>query len=526
MPKAQLLELQARGLALIDEATLEFAPGLNVVTGETGAGKTLLIGALTLCLGGDSPGGEVGDDLRVATLWRDGAGAERLLARELTATGRLRSVLDGQVTSAEGLRRVAESLVDIYGQRSSLRLRHPAAVLALIDRFGAVDTSELDEQRARLHELGCRRADLGGDREERARARDLAQFELTELRGAALTTPDELDQALANLERWQGRAARRSALLEALERLDGDRDMTALGEIARIAALVEGAGESATLSSQLRGALEMARDAGHELRALLDAEDLDESQVAQLEERVGILSRVARRYGGSLAAALETREQRALDVERWRTAEEDLARLDAEIATTAAAERAAGARVRARREEAGARFGAAVSAELARVALPGGALRVEVDGVDGSAVRLLVRTNPGRAEGPVEEIASGGELSRLLLAVALVAGSEDAVAVFDEIDAGLGGAVAEQIGACLAELAGACQVLVVTHLASVAARAQRHFVVHKETREGRAVTTVRAVAGEERVEEIARMLAGSGARSESRALARRLLSGA
>ncbi|MGC8498841.1 MAG: AAA family ATPase [Acidimicrobiales bacterium] len=526
MPKVQLLELQARGLALIDDAALEFAPGLNVVTGETGAGKTLLVGALTLCLGGESPGGEVGDDLRVATLWRDGGGAERLLARELTATGRLRSVLDGQVTSADGLRRVAESLVDIYGQRSSLRLRSPAAVLALVDGFGDVDTSELDEVRARQRDLGRRRAALGGDREERTRARALAEFELAELRAAALTTPDELDGALAALERWQGRAARRSALLEALERLDGDREVTALGEIARIAALVEGAGESAQLSTQLRGALEMARDAGHELRALLDAEDLDEAQVVELEERVGILSRVARRYGGSLAAALETREERAADLERWRDAEDELARLDAELAAAAQAEQDASARVRARRESAGARFGAAVTAQLARVALAGGAVRVEVGGVDGSAVRLLVRTNPGRAEGPVEDVASGGELSRLLLAVALVSGVEDAVGVFDEIDAGLGGAVAEQIGACLAEVARARQVLVVTHLASVAARAQRHFVVHKETRDGRAVTTVRAVAGEERVEEIARMLAGAGARSESRALARRLLSGA
>ena len=526
MPNVWLLELHARGLALIDEAALEFAPGLNVVTGETGAGKTLLVGALALCLGGESPVGEMGSDLRVATVWRDAAGHERLLARELTATGRLRSVLDDQVTSAEGLRRVAESLVEIYGQRSSLRLRSPAAVLALVDGFGSVDTRELDELRRHQRELRRRRDELGGDREERSRARALAQFELAELRSAELTTPDELDQALATLERWQRRAARRGALLEALERLDGDRETTALGEIARIAELVEGAGESPVLSAQLRGALEMARDAGHELRGLIDAEDLDEAQAAELEERVGTLSRIARRYGGSLAAALETRERRRADLERLDATEEDLASLDAALGAATENERQASARVRARREEAGARFAAAVTAQLARVALAGGAVRVEVDGDDGSTVRLLVRTNPGRAEGPVEEIASGGELSRLLLAVALVSGVEEAVGVFDEIDAGLGGAVAEQIGECLAEVAEARQVLVVTHLASVAARAQRHFVVDKETREGRAVTTVRLVEGEERVDEIARMLAGSGAPSESRALARRLLSGA
>ncbi len=526
MPKVQLLELHAQGLALIDEAALEFASGLNVVTGETGAGKTLLVGALTLCLGGESPVGEVGDDLRVATVWQDARGEERVLARELTGTGRLRSVLDGQVTSAEGLRRVADSLVEIYGQRSSLRLRSAASVLALIDNFGGVDTSELEELRARQRDLRRRRSDLGGDREERTRARALAEFELAELRAADLTAPDELDQALGTLERWQRRAARRSALLEAVERLDGDREMTALGEIARIAALVEGAGESSQLSTQLRAALEMARDAGHELRALLDAEDLDEAQAAELEERVGTLSRVARRYGGSLGAALETRERLAADLERLGAAEDDLETLDAALAAASEAERQASARVRELREDAGARLAAAVTAQLARVALAGGTVRVEIDGDDGSGVRLLVRTNPGRAEGPVEDIASGGELSRLLLAVALVSGTEDAVAVFDEIDAGLGGAVAEQIGECLAQVAEGRQVLVVTHLASVAVRAQRHFVVEKETRNGRAVTTVRAVEGEERVEEIARMLAGSGAPSESRALARRLLSGA
>ncbi len=525
MPKAQLLELSARGLALIDEAQMEFAPGLNVLTGETGAGKTLLVGALSLCLGADLPSGDVADGLRVATLWRDAAGAERVLARELSPSGRLRSVLDGQVASAEVLRDTAEDLVVIHGQRSSLRLRSRSALLPLLDQFGAVDTEALESVRTRLRAATRRRVALGGEPEARQAARELMAYQLDELRDAAITGPDELTDALAALERWQRREARRASLVEALKRLDGEDEGSALAELAHVVSLlgtVEGADRSV---EQVRSALEIGRDAAHELRSLVEDDDLDASAVAALEERVGLLHRLSRKYGGSLEAALATREELERALARLDEEEREHAQLDEELRELEDQERELAASVRSARASAAERLGGDVTAQLARVALAGATVRVAVAGDDGADVRMWVRTNPGRPEGPVEEIASGGELSRLLLAVALVVTTDEAVEVFDEIDAGIGGAVAERIGECLAELAQTRQVVVVTHLATVAARADRHFVLEKEVHGGRAVTRVHEVVGDARIDEIARMLAGAGALSESRALARRLLDG-
>ena len=256
---------------------------------------------------------------------------------------------------------------------------------------------------------------------------------------------------------------------------------------------------------------------------LSDPDAFDPVIMSELDERAAVLQQIARKYGGSLEAALETLDGLRARLDQQRAAEARLANLDLEIAELATRERELARAARREREYAAVRLTEAVRAQLPRVALPSALLRFEVGGDDGSETQILFTPNPGLPEGPLQALASGGELSRVLLALSLETAHEDVVAVFDEIDTGVGGQVAQQIGQCLHEVGQQQQVLAVTHLASVAARADHHFVIEKTTSHGVTSTSLRVVTGDDRVNEIARMLAGEAITDEAKALAQRLL---
>ncbi len=524
MPRARLLEIHARDLGVIDEATLELAPGFTVVTGETGAGKTLLVGALALSLGLEADGARyaLGPASRAVALF-EVDGRELALAREVSGSGRLRASVDGAPASAEALRTLARELVEIHGQHDSLALRTSEAVLGLIDRAGAIDTGELAGAREGLAHLRRERDALGGDPGERARRLEYVEFQLAEFDAVTPKGPHELDEVLDELTRLSELRDGQGALGEALALFDGDGDDAVLTAFARALGRLPDGAAYRPVRAALDGALVAAREAVRDLAALHDPEAVDEGRLAALEERARILNVLTRKHAGTLGDALALREGLRAERDALATAGARLVELDGAIATAEATVAARAAEVRARREAAAEALSVAVDAQMGRVALPGARIRFRVDGDDGSRASVLFSANEGRPLGPLDALASGGELSRVLLAISLEATDGSAVAVFDEIDAGLGGLVAQQIGECLAELASRQQVLAVTHLASVAARADRHFVIDKRVEAGRATTSVREVAGEERVGEIARMLAGEAEGEESRALARRLL---
>ena len=525
MPSAELLELYARGLGVIDEAHLEFGSGLNVITGETGAGKTLLLGALTLCLGADASSTRhaLSDDVRVAAVFRTRNGEEVVFGRESGANRRVRSTLNGVATSVEALRAAAESLVTIHGQHDSLTLRNRSDVLRLIDDFGAVDTSELERVRRRIAEAVRLRQANGGDEATRRREIDLLSFQLAEFDAANLTSPDELDLALERLRDWSTLRDGRIAVIEAIEALDGERDGAILADFASSIGSIPAVASLAEVVATLRASLDAARDAVHDLRTFLESDEVDVEAIERLERRVEVLQRIARKYGGSLLDAFQSRESLRQEFSRLTGAEAELVRLDQELHDLHESETKLAALARRDREVAASSLSHAIVNQLPRVALASALVRVVTDGEDGSLAEMLFAPNPGRAEGPVQTMASGGELSRLLLAVALVSASDGVVTVFDEVDAGIGGKVAEQIGDCLAEVARDRQVLAVTHLASVAARADHQFVIEKSVEAGMTTTSVREVTGEDRVSEIARMLAGDHLSEEARALAQRML---
>jgi DNA repair protein RecN (Recombination protein N) len=525
MPNSQLVELYARGLGVIDDARVEFGEGFNVITGETGAGKTLLLDALDLCLGGEAATSRqaVRGDMRASAVFIDRQGRELVLSRESGASGRLRSAIDGVSASTEALRTLALGLIVIHGQHDSLNLRSRAEILRIVDASAGVSTEALENVRHSLRECQALRERYGGDGDQRLRELDFLQFQINELTGARLRSSDELDETMAELSRLSDLRDGQAALAEVLEELDGDRDEAILTRLARTIERLP-AGEMFDKHREiLRGSLESAREEARELAVLSDPESFDVAALSELEGRVSLLQQIARKYGGSLEAALATLVAH-LDEQRRRMDESArVETLDVEIIALERQEVDLARVARFEREAAAAQLTRNVSAQLPRVALANATLRFEVDGADGADARIVFSANPGLAEGPLQALASGGELSRVLLALSLETVHDDVVAVFDEVDAGVGGQVAQQIGDCLQELGRKQQVLAVTHLASVAAKADHHYVIDKQVRDDSTSTTVRCVTGDERINEIARMLAGDDLTVESRALARQLL---
>jgi len=524
MPKSQLMELYAHGLGVIQDARLEFGPGFNVLTGETGAGKTLLLGALDLCVGGDGSvtRAAIAPDMRAAAVFNLGGEREIVLTRESGTTGRLRSAIDGASSSAEALRSLADQLIVIHGQHDSLTLRHRGEVLRLIDARADVSVEDLTRARRALHDAQRERSSLGGDAEARARELDFVTFQIAELEDATIRSAHELEETLVELTRLTELRDGQVALAAALDELDADDDAAVLATFARsINNLPPGEAYDSSRDS-LRSALEQARDAVRELAALTDPDSFDSSALKELEDRATVLQALVRKYG-SLAVALTTLEElRARHLALEQASSRTLT-LDAEVDTLN--ERVASLAETARRERAVAAssLSGAVARQLPRVALAHAELRFVVDGEDGSDAQILFTPNPGQPEGPLQALASGGELSRVLLALSLESAHEDVVAVFDEVDAGVGGQVAQQIGECLRELGQHQQVLAVTHLATVAAKADHHFVIEKRFESDEVFTSVRALSGDARVDEIARMLVGDEITDESRALAQQML---
>ena len=524
MPRVVLQELFAQRIGVIDEAKVQFGPHFNVITGETGAGKTLLLGALELCLGSDGATSRqaVTSESRAVALF-DIDGGERLFVRESTANGRLRAALDGAPASADALRASARDVIVIHGQHDSLTLKNRSEIVQLLDTAGSISVARLEELRAEIRACEQRRNALGGDAATREREIDYLRFQVEEIDAVAIKSREELHETLEELTDLTTFAESQAAMLAVADGFDGEDDGAVLNGFARLLQELPVNEQLRDIAGRLRDALEGARDAVQDLRRRSDPDQVDPASIDSLNERATRLQSIARKYGGTLEAALAHRDQCALSLDTLLHAADELEGLDTRIAALRSDELDEARRVRREREFAAVTLTDRVRKQLPRVALPNASLRFDVDAIDGSEAQILFTPNPGLPEGPLQNLASGGELSRVLLALSLEADNDHLVTVFDEVDAGVGGQVAQQIGACLAEVGQQQQVIAVTHLASVAARAQHHFVIEKTVVDGRTSTTVRAVTGEERVAEIARMLAGDAASGEALALAARML---
>ncbi len=553
-----LTRITLHDFAIVDTLELEPGPRMTVFTGETGAGKSLVVTALGLVLGDRAGRGVVRSGAKRADLaiefdvaYRSdlrGWLAERdldqgdtcLLRRVITREGRSRAYINGVPMPLQTVRELGEQLVDIHGQHAHQALLRPDMQRRLLDEYAgharlleAVAT-RFGQWRA-LRERAERAARQ--DREIRDR-RELLRFQLQELDDLALR-PGEYAALDAEQERLaHAEALREQSWTAAQELYDADRD-TIYERLARIAsALEQGANLYPALQGAAEAALEMsiqAQELAASLRQAAEGLDVDPERLAAVDERLQTIHDLSRKYAVCPEALPELRERLATELARLESPEHDADRLRERLRDIEAALDEACEQLSAARAAAAQRLGEQVRPHLRELGMPDARLQVQVSprGPAGRSttgwdtVRFYIQTNPGQPPGPLEETASGGELSRLSLAIRLAA--IDALPiptlVFDEVDTGIGGAVAEAVGRRLRQLAEQRQVLCVTHLAQVAAQGDRHFRVTKDTGQGDVATRVQALDAEQRVEEIARMLGGRRLTDRALAHAREMLGG-
>lgn len=505
-----LSELRVTDLGVIGELSLVLGPGMTAVTGETGAGKTLIVGAIDLLMGGRAdpmlvrPGA---DEARVEGRFVRGDD-EVVVARVIPRDGRSRAYVDGRLATVAALAEVGAELVDLHGQHAHQSLLGPAVQRRALDRYGQVDLAPLHDAREHLADVDRALAGLGGDERSRAREIDLLRYQVDELAAAGLTDPDEDERLEAEEDRLADAVAHREAAAAAVEALAGE-DGVQDGVAAALAA-VAGRTPFAAAESRLLALQAELTDLTGELRDAGEAIVDDPARLAEVRARRQLLRELTRKYGESLADVLAYGEEVATRLADLESYEERARELDRRRSEAVAAVDAAAAAVGRARRAAAPGLAAATQAHLADLAMPKARLGVSVGEDDpGDEVAFTLAANPGAPLLPLAKVASGGELARTMLALRLVLTAGPPVLVFDEVDAGIGGAAALAVGRSLAALGADHQVLVVTHLPQVAAFADAQVAVTKADDGSVTTSQVEVLGAAARVVELSRMLSGS-----------------
>jgi DNA repair protein RecN (Recombination protein N) len=557
-----LLELRIENLLLIERAELRPGAGLSAITGETGAGKTVLAHALDLLLGGRPRPGIVRPGAReayVEGVFELPAGlldesdlaelrerieeepSEIVLARRVSAEGRTRAFVQGRSATAADLQALGGRLVAFFGQHEHRRLALASAQLEMLDGFcgrqqlaaraelAAAYTRARDNERE-LEELRARAG-------TRVRDLDLLAFEIEEIE--VLGPSEEEREALVSererLRRVDALTAAAGGGGEAIAPESGEGGVAhLLAEAEGLAEAVSGVDPELDALAQRLSALRLeAEDVGAELRRYAETLEGEPGRLQEVEERLELYDRLERKHGGSVAAVLEHRERCRAERDRLERAEVETERAEAALAAARADRDGLAARIGAARRRAAPRLGERVREELGALAMEGASLEVrlepreEIGPAGAERVELMLAPNPGVPAAPIREAASGGELSRVMLALMTVAGlGESRTLVFDEVDAGIGGQAARAVGERLRALGAEKQVLCITHLPQIAALAASHFRIEKSAADRTALTTVEALEGEGVVEELMRMLGADASDGGARRHAEELLAAA
>ncbi len=536
-----LTELSVENVALIEAATLELAPGLNAITGETGAGKTLLATALQMLLGGRARSEAVRAGAKKATvegtfslpedlmsnILSDALGelAEDLdtedglfLRRTLTGDGRSKCYVNGISVPVRSLAALGEKLVSYHGQREQARLTEPAEQLAILDDFlDKAAAGAKGEHRELWGAVQRDRRELAGitaSSEARLRELDFLRFQVKEIEDFGYTAEESADltrerDRLRNVTELMESAATATAVLSSEEGGAVEAAASAASELERAARHDEGL---SGLLERLRGLSAEMTDVVYELRAYVEELEADPNRLEAVDERLAALRALERKYGDDLDGFLQESLAR---LSRLENLDEETATFEERIAS---GERRLGelsVKLSAGRDQAAGRLAKKVRENLSGLNLGGTVFKAELVSVEPGPngverVEFVVQTNPGEPELPVRRYASGGELSRIMLAIRLAQERVEpgATYVFDEVDAGIGGETATAVGAKLRELGGRNQVLTITHLPQIASEAGAQIVVEKEESNGRTITRIHTVEGDERRRELARMLSG------------------
>jgi DNA repair protein RecN (Recombination protein N) len=548
-----LRTLRIRNLAVIEAVEVELDPGFTALTGETGAGKSILVEAVGLLLGGRASADLVRTGTDVATieaLFERADGTEVLIRREIAAGGRSRSFVDGALATAGMLRDVSADLVELHGQHEHQLLLDPSTHLGFLDADAGLEAAATGVASAwgRVRELRERLAGASMDARERAARLELVRFQLAEIDAVKPVAGEDADleasrRVLANAERVDGLC--RGAYAELY-----DDERAALTQLSSVWKRVE---ELAVLDPafaphlEARGSVKaQLEDLATFLRAYADGVDASPAKLQALEDRLARLERLKRKYGPALEDVVAKGQALRAEAARLTDGDAEAGELERQLSEGSAAYLVAARELSRARREAAVPFARSLKALLADLAMAETRFDVRFESAEGDPerwdghgidrVEFFVSPNPGEDPRPLARIASGGELSRIMLAlrthgtrrpVRAGAGADGGrkTLIFDEVDAGIGGRASEAVGALLRELGSRYQVLCITHLAPIAARATTQCAVEKRVAGGRTVTVVTPLGQDERVDELSRMLAGSRASDATRASARELLGG-
>jgi len=561
-----LRELRLENYAVIDNVVVEFAPGLNLLTGETGAGKSILIDALALLLGGKASTDVIrhgAERAVVAAVFEaegktaralvqlleanglDEEAGELIVRREIAAAGKGRVFINNQPATVAVLRQLAPHLAAIHAQSESLVSFDAAARLELLDGFAGAQLEPVEAAFHKWKVVRERIAELERDEQDRLRLLDLWTFQQKEIEAAHPQAGEDEhleaeERVLANAEKiyaaamgaydvlYESNASASSALRAAQRQIE---------ELARFEPKFK------ELSAALDSARITVEDAGATLRDYAGGVQASPERLADVEDRLAILDRLKRKYGPTLADAIAFGQEVSRKIGEMQNKDEVLGQLRKELATAGQEYLSAAKALSRKRQDAARKLEKLVEHEVNELAMKA-RFRIQVSASDEEGnwtstgfdhAAYLIATNPGEPEKPLEEIASGGELSRVMLALkACVEAGQSAsrrrspgmaqrTLVFDEIDTGIGGRAAEAVGRKLKELAGNSQVLCVTHLPQIACFADHHYLIQKSIAGGRTRTTVRRIQGSERTDEVARMLSGARLTEASRRNAEQML---
>ena len=549
-----LTHLQLRDLVIVDEAELEFKSGLTALTGETGAGKSLIVDALLLIAGGRAAGDVVRQGAeraevaasfttlpRAARDWLEAQSidydGDLVVRRVIGADGRSRGYVNGQMVPIQALRELAEFLIEIHGQQEFQRLVKSATQRDMLDEHLS-DPALLGSVSGLYERYRTCRRDYDALRtaaENRDSRLDLLRYQLTELK-AEVTTAAAIEELFIDQKRVAARGrlglAARNALTAAYES-DGDSAHDLLGKAhAALRHVADADPDLAPAAKLIEEAMINAQEAAEALRRYLDVLDIDPARQEEIERRAAALEALARKHRLGVLELPQQLLRTEAELTTLENAQHSLTQLELELAALTRDYRAAATRLTDARKAAASRLSSHITRLMQALGMAGGRFAVEIKpsdtefGAHGSDdIEFLVSANPGQAPKSLARVASGGELSRISLAVQVAAAAKTSALcmVFDEVDAGIGGAVAEIVGRQLRELGERAQVLCVTHLAQVASQAHSQFRVIKLTDGKITRTAVKTLGPTERVDEIARMLGGIDITEQARAHAREML---
>jgi len=549
-----LRRLNLRDFVIVPSLELDFTGGFAVLTGETGAGKSILIDALQLALGSRGDAGVVREGAARAEItaefdspaslvaWLDEAGFEQgetlLLRRLIDAQGKSRAWINGSAATVSQLRELADSLLDIHGQHAWQGLTRPASVRALLDAFAGLDTQALAQCFAAWKQAADRLDAARTRSGELARERERLAWQLEEIKRLS-PGADEWDGLNAEHQKLSHAASLMDAVRAALEALTGhsgeaEQSAESLADLAldKLQDVLSYDAALAPAIEALQGVQAQLRDASHTLNAYLHGAELEPERLAELDERLSAWMALARRYRRP-PAELPALHQQWKDELQALDEAGDLAALEQALTQARAAYEREAQRIGQARAKAAPALAAAVTQAMQQLGMAGGAFEVALlpqeqpQSFGLESAEFMVAGHAGSTPRPLAKVASGGELSRIALAIAVTTSQLEqggaGTLIFDEIDAGVGGAVAETVGRLMKQLGRERQVLAVTHLPQVAACADTHFLVSKALRDGATSSDVQPVAGEARVQEIARMLGGERLSSASLAHAEEML---